>query len=238
MYRLSILALTLALSAACGSPAAPTTPPMPDTQNTLSPNEITAGWRLLFDGRSTDGWRRYRSAGPISGWDVLNGELTRVAEAGDLVTQEQFGDFELLLDWKVPPAGNSGLFFRATEDRPAIFESAPEVQILDNLGHPDGRSPLTSASANYGLHAPERDVTRPVGQWNTTRLLARGTHVEHWLNGVKVVEYELGSADWQRRVAESKFRDWPTYGKAPRGHIGLQDHGDRVAFRNIKLRPL
>ena len=221
---------------ACDSPSRPS-PAAPLEPNTLSPDEISAGWRLLFDGRSTTGWRRYRSAAPISGWEILNGELTRVAPAGDIITAEQFGDFELLLDWKVPPAGNSGLFFRATEERAAIFESAPEVQILDNIGHPDGQSPLTSASANYGLHAPERDVTRPVGEWNTTRLVARGTHVEHWLNGVKVVEYEIGSADWLRRVADSKFKDWPSYGRATRGHIGLQDHGDRVAFRNIKIRP-
>jgi Domain of Unknown Function (DUF1080) len=229
-------AATLVLVAACGSPSAPANP-VPDGHNTLSPSEISAGWRLLFNGTSTSGWHRYRSAAPVAGWDVLNGELTRVSAGGDLVTDDQFGDFELTLDWKVPPAGNSGLFFRATEDHDAIFQSGPEVQILDNLGHPDGRSPLTSAGANYGLHAPERDVTRPVGDWNTTRLVVRGTHVEHWLNGVKVVEYEIGSADWQRRVSESTFRQWPAYGQAPRGHIGLQDHGDRVAFRNIKIRP-
>ena len=234
MRQLSIAAVLL-LTMACGSPSQPT-PPVPQGANTLSPAEVAAGWRLLFDGRTTTGWRRYRAGAPAAGWDVVDGELTRVSSGGDIVTDEQFGDFELLLDWKVPPAGNSGLFFRATEAHAAIFESAPEVQILDNLGHPDGRTPLTSASANYGLHAPERDVTRPVGEWNSTRLVARGAHVEHWLNGVKVVDYDIGSADWLRRVAESKFRDWPDYGKAARGHIGLQDHGDRVAFRNIKIR--
>jgi hypothetical protein len=235
MRKAWTVAWMLALATACNSPSQPT-PTMPQGPNTLSPEEVAAGWRLLFDGRSTTGWRRYRSSAPIAGWEVINGELTRVSAGGDLITEEQFSDFELLLDWKVPPAGNSGLFFRAMEDRPAIFESAPEVQILDNVGHPDGRSPLTSASANYGLHAPERDVTRPVGDWNTTRLIVRGSHVEHWLNGVKVVEYELGSPDWLRRVAESKFKDWPTYVQATRGHVGLQDHGDRVAFRNIKIR--
>ncbi|HEV3484076.1 MAG TPA: DUF1080 domain-containing protein, partial [Vicinamibacterales bacterium] len=231
------LTLTLALAAGCGSPSAPT-PPAPQGPNRLSPDEISAGWRLLFDGSTTNNWRRYRSGAPVSGWQVMNGELTRVTAGGDIITAEQFADFELVLDWKVPSAGNSGIFIRVTEDHEAMHHGAPEMQILDNAGHPDGRSPLTSAGANYGLYAPERDVSRPAGEWNSARLLVRGTHVEHWLNAVKIVEYEIGSPEWERRVAESQFRNWPAYGKARQGHIGLQDHGDRVAFRNIKLRPL
>lgn len=237
MRRLWNMAWMLALAAACASPSQPT-PSIPQGPNTLSPEEISAGWRLLFDGTTTNGWRGYRSAAPGSGWQVINGELTRASAAGDLITIDQFSDFELTLEWKVPPGGNSGLFFRVTEDQDAMHQGAPEMQILDNAGHPDGRSPLTSAGANYGLHAPERDVTKPVGEWNGVRLIVRGDHVEHWLNSVKILEYDIGSADWLRRVADSQFRNWPAYAKARRGHIGLQDHGDRVAFRSIKLRLL
>jgi hypothetical protein len=112
------------------------------------------------------------------------------------------------------------------------------MQILDNAGHADGKVRETTAGSNYALHAPVRDVTRPVGDWNAVRLIVNGSRVEHWLNDVKVVEYELGSADWLARVKPSKFNDWPEYGRATRGHIVLQDHGDEVAFRNLKIRVL
>ena len=206
--------------------------------NTLNAAEKTAGWRLLFDGQTTAGWHPYRGKGRVTGWQVINGELTLIVAGGDIVTDEQFADFELTLDWKIAPKGNSGVFFRATEDQEAIYQTAPEMQILDNAGHPDGQVALTSAGANYALHAPIRDVAKPAGEWNSARLLVRGNHVEHWLNGFKIVEYELGSPEWHTLVEGSKFKEWPTYGKAKRGHIGLQDHGDQVSFRNVKIRPM
>jgi len=130
------------------------------------------------------------------------------------------------------------VMYRVSEEGEASYHTGPEVQILDNHGHRDGKSPLTSAGSCYGLYAPSKDVTRPVGSWNEMRLVVKGNHVEHWLNGDKVVEYELFSPDWNARVAGSKFKEWPQFGRIPRGHIALQEHGNRVEFRNIKIRPL
>jgi hypothetical protein len=155
-----------------------------------------------------------------------------------LITIEQFANFELLIQWQISTAGNSGIMFRVSEAADASYLTGPEMQVLDNAGHPDGRSGLSSAGACYGLYAPSQDATRPVGSWNDVRLVTNGAHVEHWMNGVKIVEYELGSPDWLSRLGVSPFRDVASYGREPRGHIALQDHGDRVAYRNIKIRPL
>jgi hypothetical protein len=197
-----------------------------------------AGWKVLFDGTSLDAWRVYKKATIGDGWKIVDGVLFRAAGGGDLITKEQFGDFELTLEWKIAEGGNSGIFFRGTEDNEEIWHSAPEVQVLDNARHKDGQAAITSAGSNYAVHPPVRDATKPVGEWNSVRLIAKGPHVEHWLNGVKVVEYELFSADWNERVKKSKFVDYPQYARAPRGHIGLQDHGDPVWYRNIRIRPL
>ena len=208
------------------------------TMNTISAKERADGWRLLFDGRTTAGWRGFRKQKLPGGWQAIDGALTRVGEAGDIVTIDEFGDFELTLEWKLAPNGNSGVFYRVIEDDDVMWHMAPEYQIIDNAYNNEPLKPTQHAGANYDLHPPSRDVTRPIGSWNETRVLARGAHVEHWLNGVKVVEYELWTADWERRVRESKFKDYPKYGRARRGHIGLQDHGDRAAYRNIRIREL
>jgi hypothetical protein len=159
-------------------------------------------------------------------------------EGGDLVTDKEFASFELRLEWKISEGGNSGLMYRVTEELGAPYESGPEYQLLHNAKHPDGKNPKTSAASCYALYAPSKDMTRPVGEWNKTRLVVNGNHVEHWLNGKKVVEYDLASEDWQKRVQESKFKDLPKFGKEPKGHIDLQDHGNQIAFRNIKIRVL
>ena len=172
------------------------------------------------------------------GWRAVDGTLALVGPAGDIVTVETFRSFELLFDWKVEKGGNSGVFFRVTEATDRVWHSGPEYQVLHNAGHADGANPLTSAGSDYALHAPVRDVTRPLGEWNTARLLVRGAQVEHWMNGVKLLEYELGSADWQRRVEASKFASLPRFGREPSGHIAIQDHGDPVAYRNLKIRRL
>jgi len=208
------------------------------TMNTISAKERADGWRLLFDGRTTAGWRGFRKQKLPGGWQAIDGALTRVGEAGDIVTIDQFGDFELTLEWKLAPNGNSGVFYRVIEDDDVMWHMAPEYQIIDNAYNNEPLKPTQHAGANYDLHPPSRDVTRPIGSWNETRVLARGAHVEHWLNGVRVVEYELWTPDWERRVRESKFKDYPNYGRARRGHIGLQDHGDRAAYRNIRIREL
>jgi hypothetical protein len=232
-----VAAIAVAL-AACSGPSRPSQPEDPAGPNTLTAAERSAGWRLLFDGASTSGWRGFRQSSIPPGWQAIDGALTRTSGGGDIVTIDQFADFELSLEWQIAPAGNSGIMFRVSESADATFQIGPEMQVLDNAGHPDGASPLTSAGACYGLYAPSANVARPAGAWNDARLVVRGAHVEHWLNGVKIVEYELGSADWLARLQASPFRDVPGYGREPRGHIALQDHGDRVAYRSIKLRVL
>jgi hypothetical protein len=206
--------------------------------NALTPEQEEAGWRLLFDGRTAGGWRGYGRDDMPEGWQAVDGALTRVAQAGDIITTEQYGNFELALDWMVRPAGNSGIFYRVIESDDPIYYSGPEMQVLDDAQHVDGASRLTAAGANYGLHPAPEGVVKPAGEWNSIRLVVNGDHVEHWLNGQKIVEYELGSDDWKERVANSKFVEWPAYGTAERGHIGLQDHGDWVAYRNIRIKVL
>ncbi len=206
--------------------------------NTLTAAERAAGWRLLFDGESTRGWRGFRRQDMPGGWRVEEGELRRVGGGGDVVTTEQFDDFELAIDWKVQEGGNSGVMFRVSEEWDRTWKTGPEMQVLDDERHRDGRRRITSAGSNYALHAAPEGAVRPAETWNEARILVRGGHVEHWLNGVKVVEYELWSDEWEKLVATSKWDTLPGYGTQRRGHIALQDHGDWVAYRNIKIRPL
>jgi hypothetical protein len=211
----------------------------------LTAAEKAAGWRLLFDGQSLNGWRGYKTDTPPSGWRAENGELSRVGEGGDLMTVEQFDNFELRLEWKITEKGNSGIIYRISTDPdakagppPFTYSSGPEFQILHNAGHKDGANPLTSAGSNYAVNPPIKDVTRPVGEWNEARVIADGNHIEHWMNGVKLLEYDINSPDWLARVKASKFATMPWYGRAKRGYIALQDHGNLVTYRNVKIRPL
>jgi Domain of Unknown Function (DUF1080) len=204
---------------------------------TLTPAEVKDGWKLLFDGKSLAGWQGYKGR-PTSGWKPVDGVLVREAGGGDLVTTDEFASFELRLEWKLNKGGNSGIFFHVTDEGDEAWHSGPEFQVLDNGGHKDGAAPLTSAGSNYAVHPPVRDVTKSVGEWNSVRLIVRGAHVEHWMNDVKLLEYELWSPDWAARVKASKFDKIPIYGRAKSGRIGLQDHGDVVWYRNIKIRPL
>ena len=207
--------------------------------NQRTEKEKQDSWQLLFDGATpSKHWRGFQSEEFPGGWVVDKGALHRADHAGDIITKEQFQDFELSLEWRVEGPGNSGIMFRVSEDEDRTFKTGPEYQILNNQVHPDGRNPLTCAGANYALHAPTKDVCKPVGEWNHTRIVVDGNHVEHWLNGEKVVEYDLFSEDWEKRVAGAKFADWPRYGREPKGHIALQDHQDPVWYRNIKLQRL
>jgi hypothetical protein len=206
--------------------------------NALTEAERASGWTLLFDGSSLDGWRGYGRDEAPDGWAAVDGTLTLVARAGDLITRAQYEDFEVAFEWMVGPGGNSGVFYRAVEGLPLIYHGAPEYQVLDDAGHVDGQSPLTSAGSNYGLDPAPRGLVKPAGEWNSGRIVVEGNRVEHWLNGAKAVDYELHSEAWTTSVANSKFDAWPAYGQARRGHIGLQDHGDQVWYRNIKLREI
>jgi hypothetical protein len=208
-----------------------------DTAESIMQLTRRGEWRSLFDGKTTAGWRGYRQKTMPEGWKVVDGTLTRAGKGGDIITVDQFDDFELVLEWKVAPGANSGVFFRVTENDEIMWHAAPEIQIIDNA-YKGGLKPAQTAGANYDLHAPSKDVSRKPGEWNELRILVKGNHVEQWLNGVEVVEYEIASDDWERRVQASKFKEYPAYGRARRGHIGLQDHGDAVAYRNIRVREL
>lgn len=203
-----------------------------------SSSAVSAEWRSLID-PGLSAWRGYRRQDVPSGWRVQDGVLFKDTIADDLMTRDQFGDFELAFDWKLSPGGNSGVFYRATEEYDHLYWSGPEYQLLDDAGHADGRKPLTSAAAAYGLYAPPRGIVKPADQWNSSRIIARGDHIEHWLNGRKVVDYTLGSEDWRARVAASKFHEYPNYGLAKRGYIGIQgDHTGALAVRDVRVRVL
>jgi hypothetical protein len=210
------------------------------------PNALTAqqkkdGWKLLFDGKTLDKWRGWKQQGPPDGWKVVDGAITRVAKAGDLITVDQYASFDFTFEWRIAKNGNSGVFFHVAEapDLPNTFTTGPEYQLLDNDGHPDAKNgPDRLAGGNYALHPPVNAVPKAIGEWNGSRILVNGPRVEHWLNGVKVVEYELWSADWKDRVQKSKFKAMPRYGLEKTGHIALQDHGDEVAFRALKIKVL
>jgi hypothetical protein len=222
--------------------AAPATQavPLDVPPNTLTDAEKAAGWKLLFDGKTTHGWRGYRKPTCPDGWKVVDGNLDRVEHVGDLITIDKYASFELVADWRISHAGNSGIMYHITEEYPEPGMSGPEYQVLDNGVSPDP----TLAGWCYGLYKPAidpntgkpLDTTHPAGQWNHSRILIDGTHITHWMNGVKYVKYDLWSDDWNKRVAASKFAQWPNFAKAKTGYICLQDHGDEVAYKNIKIR--
>lgn len=203
------------------------------------------GWTPLFDSATLDGWHGYARTDVPSGWRVTDGAIHLVpgtGDGGDLIADGTWGDFELELEWKIAACGNSGVFYRGVEQagRP-VYVTAPEMQVLDDTCHPDGKYPSHRAGAVYDLYVPAEGAVRPAGEWNTARVVAHGAHIEHWLNGRKVAEAEQGSASWNARVAASKFRDaeaFPGFGTHREGVIGIQDHGDELWVRNVRVRPL
>ena len=206
--------------------------------NTLTPEQTSAGWRLLFDGRSLDGWRSLASPTPGAGWAVVDGALTRTAKSGDIVTVDEFSDFELSLDWKVEDATNSGILYRVGLNETRTWRTGPEFQVLDNHKAKDRFNPKHSAGGLYDLVAPSQNATKPVGEWNHARIVVRGWHIEHWLNGVKVVDVDLGTPEGRALIAGSKFKTMPHFATLDRGHIALQDEENMVSYRNIMVREL
>ncbi|WP_319500487.1 DUF1080 domain-containing protein [uncultured Draconibacterium sp.] len=212
------------------------------SNNTLTKQEIEDGWELLFDGKTTNNWKTF-NGGAVTGWKVINGELHNSGvgadHGGDIVTKKQYTNFELFLEWKVTPESNSGVFYHVQEGlTDVIYESGPEYQLIDDNGWPDNLEAWQRSGANYGMNAPKNAKVKPIEEWNTTRIIVNGPHVEHWLNGTKVVEYELWTDQWLQNKAAGKWADAPDYGMAKTGHIGLQDHGGLTIFRNIKIREL
>src|SRR5262245_10688229 len=196
-------------------------------------------WRALFDGSSLDAWRGYKSDRVPSGWRIVDGSLAKDVRVADVVSMDEFGNFELELDWKIGEAGNSGIFYRGTEEYDHIYWSAPEYQLLDDIKAADNKSRLTCAGAAYALYPSPAGHLRPVGEWNRTRIVANGAQIEHWLNGFKLLEYELWSPDWESKLKMSKFAMYPNFGRAGKGHIAMQgDHPGTLAFRNIRVREI
>jgi hypothetical protein len=214
----------------------------PAAENQLTPAEKAGGWQLLFDGKSFKNWRVFRknSAAPVTGWEVVDGTLHSLAKVkGDqLITEEKFNDFELSWEWKLPPAGNNGVKYFVTEERPK--SPGHEYQMLDDRGHPDGRiGPHRQTASFYEVLAPAADKPlRKPGQWNQSRIVVRGKTVEHWLNGKNVLTYELGSEAVKAGIAKSKFKNEPGFGDKIAGHIMLTYHSDDCWYRNIKIRKL
>ena len=196
-------------------------------------------WTVLFDGKTVKGLRGYKQSGFPDSWEVVDGTLKTVPGHGvDLISEEVYKNFELELEWKVPKGGNSGIFYFATEEGNYIWQSAPEMQVVDDEKHTDGKNTLTSAGALYALIAPAANVVKPVGEFNQVRIKVENNQVEHWLNGTKIVEYVYGSDMMWDLVAKSKFNKMPLFAKASEGHIGLQgDHG-LIWYKNIRIRRL
>jgi len=227
--------------AATGAVTLPATWSDTRTHNTLSEREKADGWTLLFDGASAKGWHGWKKTEfPSVGWGVKDGLLmfTPGNGGGDIATDAEFGDFELSLEWRVGPGGNSGIMYRCTEDKNYPWETGREFQILDDARHNDGKKPKTRAGTMYDVFACAQDVSRPAMEWNHARIVARGTRLEHWLNGIKVVDIDTASEEYAKAVAASKFPGMPDYGKRSAGKIALQDHGDPVWYRNIKIRKI
>lgn len=204
----------------------------------------STGWKVLFDGTTLNGWRTFKNL-PNDSWEVSDGTLhckpfneNGENKRADLITEEQFENFELELEWKISPQGNSGIMFRVSEEFEQPYLSGPEYQVLDDLNYPGEVKPTNMTASNYDMHVAEGKVLKPVGEWNLTKIVVNGNSVEHWLNGNKVLSYELGSADWQARKDSSKWKEVAGYGASARGHICLQDHGNEVWYRNIKIRSL
>lgn len=227
--RLLLASLVLAFSA-CALPAA--------GPNQLTSAEKSAGWNVLFDGQSLAGWRGYKEEAPGAGWSVKDGVLVTAGKAGDLVTQAEFGDFELSLDWNISEGGNSGIIFRVGLGDNATYTTGPEIQILDDVKAEDNKKDNHLAGSLYDLVAPPKGIVKPAGEWNSARLIVRGWHIQSWLNGQKTVDLDLASPEGKALVAGSKFKTWAKFATLSRGRIALQDHGYAVSFRNVKIREL
>ena len=246
----AVIVLMLTTSISVALPArAQTAPASCAGQNVLTPAETQAGWRLLFDGHSLAGWHGYNKQA-IDAWRVDACALRTAGTAGnygsdtrpDLVTDAEFTNFELTLDWKATKGGNSGVMYGVIEDPKydAPWKTGPEYQLIDEVGFPERLEPWQMAGANYAMHLPDKTkkVLKPVGEWNTTRIVVNGNHVEHWLNGQKILEFERWTPEWRALRDAGKWKEAPDYGMAKTGRIAIQDHGSVFWFRNVKIKPL
>jgi hypothetical protein len=212
--------------------------------NTLTEQEKTGGWKSLFDGQTMKGWTIFKGKENDT-WEVVDGTLhckapgdSVATKRADLRTEEQFENFEFAFDWKIAPTHNSGVMFHVTEDFDVPYATGPEYQLIDDVNYPGGVQPKNQTASNYDMQVAENKKMNPPGEWNSSKILVNGPHVEHWLNGNKVLEYELWSDDWKKMVANSKWKEFPGYGLTKKGYLDLQDHGGEVWFRNLKVKTL
>jgi hypothetical protein len=216
----------------------------------LQPTGNAGPWKSLFDGKSLDAWRIFKTdtapkmcatPGAKDCWEIVDGVLQKDGHANDIASKEQFGDFELELEWNIGDASNSGVFYRGTDAYDQIYWSAPEYQLLDNVNARDNKLDNHVAGSVYDLFAAPRDAVKPAGEWNQTRIIAKGKHVEHWLNGKKVASYDVGSPEFEAAIKASKFKadKYPDFGRAPKGYLGIQgDHPGTLKLRQIRIREL
>jgi hypothetical protein len=212
--------------------------------NALTQSEKKSGWELLFDGKTLNGWRMYQNK-LTDCWGAKNGELyckgsetNKTDLRTDIITAEQYGDFELSIDWKIAPESNSGIMYHVTEQYDVPYLSGPEYQIIDDIGFPEKLEDWQKTGADYAMYPASTRPTNPVGQYNTSRIIVKGAHREYWLNNVKVVDFEAWTPEWNKQKATGKWKNAPGYGIAKNGYICLQDHGGGVWFKNIKIRKL
>ena len=206
----------------------------------MSQSERALGWTLLFNGSDMSQWRTYKSKG-TQGWVVENGEMIATGTSeqnADIISIDTFSNFELSLEWNISAEGNSGIFFNVNEKAQLnfVYESGPEYQLIDDAGYPADLKGWQKTGANYGMHGPIIENINPQGEWNHSRLIVDDGYVQHWLNDRLVVKYFLWTEDWSERIKDSKWKDYPAYGKYKSGHLALQDHGNQIRFRNIKIR--
>jgi hypothetical protein len=237
---ITILAAAILMTSACSNT------PQGDNVATSS-KDSQDGWVTLFDGKRLQGWRGYNGANLEGAWVAKDGVLGLVNRTKDtphvnLITESVYDDFDLRFDWKAEAGTNSGIMFDVGEGPKEPYLTGPEYQILDNLGFRSGKGepvgPTEHSASNYAIEAAVSDETMPIGEWNEGRIMVKGNHVQYWLNGVKTTEYEMHSPKWQEQVANSKFSKWKDFATLGKGHIGLQDHGHQVWFRNIKIKEL
>ncbi len=209
--------------------------------NELNDAEKKAGWKLLFDGKSTNGWHAYKNSVNDS-WQVVNGELyckkDGVKKRADLITADEYASFELQFDWKLTKGANSGLLYHVQETHEGSYETWPEYQLIDDWTFPEKLEEWQKSGADYAMHPPSKIMSKPAGQYNHTRIMVNGNHVQHWLNGVKVADFFAWTPEWEKLKKEGKWKDYPDYGNARSGYIALQDHGGGIWFKNIKIRKL
>jgi len=209
--------------------------------NTLTESEKKGGWKLLFDGKTINGWRTFKNNEQDS-WEVINGQMHTKKEGSskhvDLITKDQYKDFELTVDWKVEKGANSGIIYHTLETHDASYETGPEYQLIDDNGYEDKLENWQKSGADYAMHPPSSLAAKPAGEYNRTRIVVKGDHVEHWLNGVKVADFHAWTPEWQKLKKEGKWKDYPDYGTSKTGYIALQDHGGGVWFKNVKIRKL